>query len=131
MFLNGTYVTDDIRNINDSISNTHVDITRTEPNRITSSFFNGASVTVTLSVGILNFMAALPHDFMGQTRGLLGNFNENDTDDFIFQNGTILDVGATDRMIHSFGQTCEVLSKLNWHNLYYTVFSQTRGSRTI
>ena len=75
-------------------------------NRIESTFSNGISVTVTLLSGLLNVVAALPQDFMGLSQGLLGNFNGNDTDDFIYPNGTVLDNDASDRMIHSFGLTC-------------------------
>ena len=76
-------------------------------NRIESTFSNGISVTVTLLSGLLNVVAVLPQDFMGLSQGLLGNFNGNDTDDFIYLNGTTLDNDASDRMIHSFGLTCD------------------------
>ena len=76
-------------------------------NRIESTFSNGISVTVTLLSGLLNVVAVLPQDFMGLSQGLLGNFNGNDTDDFIYPNGTVLDNDASDRMIHSFGLTCD------------------------
>lgn len=76
-------------------------------NRIESTFSNGISVTVTLLSGILNVVTILPQDFMGLTQGLLGNFNGNDTDDFIYPNGTMLNNNASDRMIHNFGMTCK------------------------
>ena len=109
VLLNGSFITSDVGDVNETVSNAYVDISRSETNTITSSFYNGVSVTITLSSGILSFVAALPHDFMGQTKGLLGNFNGNDTDDLIFPNETLLEAGSTDRMIHSFGQTCKVI----------------------
>ena len=81
-------------------------------NRIESTFSNGISVTVTLLSGLLNVVAVLPQDFMGLTQGLLGNFNGNATDDFIYPNGTMLDNDASDRMIHDFGLTCKFSIKL-------------------
>ena len=107
VLLNSTRITGDVASVNDSVSNDYVDITRNEANKITSSFYNGVSVTVTLSTGILNFMAALPHEFMGNTKGLLGNFNQNGTDDFVYPNGTTLSTEAGDRMTHLFGQSCK------------------------
>lgn len=104
VLLNGTHITSDIGK---SISNDYVDITRTEANKITSSFYNCVSITVTLLTNILNVMAALPHEFMGNTKGLLGNFNQNDTDDLVYPNGTILSTQAGDRRTHLFGQTCK------------------------
>ena len=113
VLLNGTHITSDVGNVNDTISNDYVDITRTEANKISSSFYNGVSVTVTLSTSILNFMAALPHEFMGNTKGLLGNFNQNDTDDLVYPNGTILSIQAGDRMTHLFGQTCKKVNSVH------------------
>ena len=77
-------------------------------NRIESTFSGGISVTVTLLSGLLNVVAALPQEFMGRTQGLLGNFNSNATDDFIYSNGTVLNNDASDRMIHDFGLTCRL-----------------------
>ena len=110
VLLNNTGISDDVRNVNQSHSNNLVDITRSETNRIVTSFNNGVSVTVTLSHGILSYLAALPAEFVGQTKGLLGNYNGNNTDDLIYPNGTLLDTGAGDRMIHEFGQTCEIMA---------------------
>ena len=109
MLLNGSNITDEITNSSSNL-NSFVDIQRTsEMNRIESTFSNGISVTVTQLSGLLNIVAALPQDFMGLTQGLLGNFNGNATDDFIYRNGTLLDNDASDRMIHDFGQTCKSL----------------------
>lgn len=126
VLVNGTNDTGDVNN------SAYVDITRSEANKITSSFYNGVSVTVTLSNGILNFVAALPRNFMGSTEGLLGNFNENKTDDLRFPNKTVLDVGAADRMIHAFGQTCKI-STITGGNIIVIIiiFSiHDRGNRT-
>lgn len=102
VLLNGRNITNEL----DSNSNTVVDIQRTETNTIETSFSNGISVAVTLLSGILNVVTTLPQDIMTKTQGLLGNFNGNDTDDFIYPNGTILHNGARDRQIHYFGQSC-------------------------
>ena len=79
-------------------------------NRIESTFSNGISITVSLLSGLLDIVAVLPRNFMGLTQGLLGNFNGNNTDDFIYPNGTLLDNDASDSMIHGFGQTCKSLT---------------------
>ena len=109
VLLNGSNITDEITNSSSNL-NSFVDIQRTsEMNRIESTFSNGISITVSLLSGVLNIVVVLPQDFMGLTQGLLGNFNGNDTDDFIYSNGTLLDNDASDSMIHDFGQTCESL----------------------
>ena len=125
MLLNGSNVTDEITNSPSDFSSlvniqrpsdmmdtigsigSPNDNSESNMNRIESTFSNGISVTVTLLSGLLNVVAVLPQDFMGLSQGLLGNFNGNDTDDFIYPNGTTLDNDASDRMIHSFGLTCD------------------------
>lgn len=107
VLLNGSIITDEITNSSSNL-NDFVDIQRTsEMNTIESTFSNGISVTVTLSSGLLNAIVVLPQDFMGLTQGLLGNFNGNAADDFIYPNGTMLDNDASDRIIHDFGLTCK------------------------
>ena len=125
MLLDGSNVTDEITNSPSDFSSlvniqrpsdmmdtigsigSQNDNSESNMNRIESTFSNGISVTVTLLSGLLNVVAVLPQDFMGLAQGLLGNFNGNDTDDFIYLNGTTLDNDASDRMIHSFGLTCD------------------------
>ena len=109
VLLNGSNITDEITNSSSNL-NSFVDIQRTsEMNRIESTFSNGISITVSLLSGVLNIVVVLPQDFMGLTQGLLGNFNGNNTDDFIYPNGILLDNDASDSMIHDFGQACESL----------------------
>ena len=108
VLLDGSDITDEITN-SSFTPNSFVDIQRTPGmNQIESIFFGGISVTVTLLSGLLNAVAALPQEFMGQTQGLLGNFNSDATDDFIYPNGTVLNNNASDRMLHDFGLTCRL-----------------------
>jgi hypothetical protein len=129
VLLNGTNITDNITDSRSQFS-TLVNIQRpsndamlnaigstvsngnseSNMNRIESTFSGGISITVTLLSGLLNVVAALPQEFMGRTQGLLGNFNGNATDDFIYPNGTMLNNDASDRMIHDFGLTCKLPS---------------------
>ena len=119
VLLDGRNITDEITNSSSNFSSfvniqrpsemiDFMDTQRTsEMNRIESTFSNGISVSVTLLSGILNAVAVLPEEFMGLTQGLLGNFNGNVTDDFIYPNGTMLDNDASDSMIYDFGLTCK------------------------
>lgn len=105
ILLNGNIT--NLSNVNASSVDNNVDIRRTAVNAIQTTFSTGISVTVTLQSDILDFVATLPQSFMGRTLGLLGNFNGNDTDDFIYPDGTVLSNDAQDREIHSFGQSCK------------------------
>lgn len=98
-----------VTNINDMFSDTDISVTRTAENTVLSVFPSGVSVSVGVSGDIPNVVVSLPQDFRGETQGLMGNFNGNDTDDLIFFNGTMLSSDATEREIFEFGQSCKLL----------------------
>ena len=63
----------------------------------------------------------VPSSFEGTTSGLLGNYNNDDSDEFVFRNGTMISNSSSDREIHQFGQSCKldmcnVLDKHAFHN---------------
>ena len=64
-------------------------------------------LTVTRREDILDFVINLEDSVRGNTRGLLGNFNGDSTDDFVMPNGIQVPVNASDQMLHDFGQSCE------------------------
>lgn len=73
-------------------------------------YFTGFSLEVTLLEGILDFALGVPSEFgSGQTRGLLGVFNGDPSDDLTNANGTILPIDSSEEDIFTdFGQTCEL-----------------------
>ena len=44
----------------------------------------------------------LPDEFMMDARGLLGNFDGNSTNEFVFRDGRMIPDSSTDREIHNF-----------------------------
>ena len=102
-----------LMNINDTYSGNIVEVTRIDDTSILSVFNNGLAVTISVALmGMMNIVVNLPEEYESQTRGLMGNFNGDSTDDFIFPSGIVLDDGASDRMIHMFGQACGSFLKL-------------------
>ncbi|XP_013402401.2 LOW QUALITY PROTEIN: uncharacterized protein LOC106168022 [Lingula anatina] len=72
---------------------------------VTGVFSSGWSITISLSEGVLSFLAGAPGTAINRTRGLLGVFNNDITDDFTTPDGTILPINSTERQIHyNFGQ---------------------------
>lgn len=67
-------------------------------------------LTVALRGDILEFVINLEEPLRRNTRGLLGNFNGDDTDDLIMSDGRPLPSSASDTMIHEFGQSCQFLA---------------------
>lgn len=101
-----------VTNVDDTFSDTNISVTRTAENTVLSVFPSGVSVSVGVSGDIPNVVVSLPQDFRGETRGLMGNFNGNDTDDLIFFNGTMLSNDASEREIFEFGQSCKLHLKV-------------------
>ena len=62
---------------------------------------------MSVSLGLLSFVATVPQEFEGNASGLLGNFNGDDSDDLRYPNGTEIDVNSPHRLIHDFGQSCK------------------------
>lgn len=58
---------------------------------------------------ILEFSVELELKYQGLTKGLLGNFNGNNADDFIFPNGTTLPNNTSERELYEYGKTCRLL----------------------
>ena len=114
LLLNSEDITHTVADVNATNSNQSslVFFERNTESSIISSFRNGISVTISLSFGLLSFVASLPQEFQGITTGLLGNFNGDIEDDYMYPNGTTLDPDASDRMIHDFGQSCKFMSSL-------------------
>ena len=62
---------------------------------------------MSVSLGLLSFVATVPQKFEGNASGLLGNFNGDDSDDLRYPNGTEIDINSPHRLIHDFGQSCK------------------------
>ena len=90
----GAYITL-IRDINDTI-------TALFPSGISVTF---ASVSKTLAIAFDG-----PDLFKNRTRGLLGTWNDDPSDDFTTPDGTVLPGDASPQQIHyDFGLKCEIL----------------------
>ena len=116
-----TDITDTLLGVNDNNENfTSVFFRRTRSNTISALWSNGISISVSLSLGLLSFVASIPQEFRGTTLGLLGDFNGDASDDFMYRNGTFLDADASDSMIHAFGQSCKLVTLLICSSLFLT-----------
>ena len=103
-------VTADLQATNDSLfygDDDTISVNQTSPNTVAVTFVSDVSIEITAQVGLLSFVVTLPEQFMMDARGLLGNFDGNSTNEFVFRNGTMIPDSSTDRQIHNFGQSCE------------------------
>ena len=110
VLVNGVFV--DFQTLPQQVEFTNVILTDLGNNTVSAQFSSGAFIQVTEELEILSqLFFSLPDTFQGVTRGLLGNFNGDTSDDFLprFSNTPIpTDSGLQD--IHfDFGVTCGLL----------------------
>ena len=73
------------------------------------------AVSYNKTVGIPSFQLNLPK-LSGTMVGLLGNMDDDSTNDLVYQNGTILVIAtATDQDIFDFGSNCEPSPNTHTH----------------
>ena len=108
--VDGIDVTDELiaNNGTAMYSDNAISINRTSNTSVRISFMSGVGMEVALRTGFLSFLGKMPLEFMGKLRGLLGNFDGNASNDFIFPNGTMLPVNSSDRQLHYYGQSCKL-----------------------
>ena len=108
--LDGTDISDSLIAVGDNVTTSSAFIERSSNNSITVSFPSGVGITINYTAGLLVYTLEVPSSFEGITSGLLGNYNNDDSDEFVFRNGTMISNSSTDREIHQFGQSCKWLS---------------------
>ena len=111
--INGENVSREIETVNNNTSVQAINpfyLTRVGDNvvRILLNTDTGAYVlTVIQRRNILDFVVNLEDSIMGTVKGLFGNFNGDNMDDFIMNNGIQISPDGSDQMLHDFGQSCE------------------------
>ena len=105
--LDGTNVSDSLTSVGDNVTTPSSFTERSSNNSITVSFPSGVGITINYTAGLLVYTLEVPLSFKGNTSGLLGNYNNDDSDEFVFRNGIMISNSSSDREIHQFGQSCE------------------------
>ena len=90
---------------NVTVSSTFIELSSN--NSIAVSFSSGMGITINSTAGLLVYTLEVPLSFEGTTSGLLGNYNNDNSDEFIFRNGTTISNSSSDKEIHQFGQSCK------------------------
>ncbi|KAL3836485.1 hypothetical protein ACJMK2_021917, partial [Sinanodonta woodiana] len=91
------------------VVNEYLYLTRdTASNTFTAVFSSGISFNVSVGVGMLSVSVVLPTKFKKLPKGLLGNFDDDPNNDFMFPNGTCLPSSSSERDIFKYGQSWEV-----------------------
>ena len=87
----------------------NVILSRGEENgSLVMSFSSEVTVSITARSGLLSYVLGLPDSFQGETRGLVGRWDGDKTNDFVSRSGEEISVNSTSREIHNlFGKTCK------------------------
>ncbi|OXB75646.1 UNVERIFIED_CONTAM: hypothetical protein H355_001290 [Colinus virginianus] len=75
---------------------------------ITAIFDGTVSISVSAGSGMLSAVCSLPEQYHNGTKGLLGVWNHNPTDDFQMPNGTNIPVNSSEEEIFIYGMTWAV-----------------------
>ena len=110
-YVDGKSISSELKLINSTYTNSDetIIITREADNSVSCITPNGVSITINNTNGALSIVVIVPPSWKGQTKGLLGNFNGNQSDEFVPRGKTEpLSGRISDRNLHwKFGQTCK------------------------
>ena len=108
VLINGSNISSNLTTVNSIIRYNTVFLQRVTNDTVRVVFSNDVAVNVTLRVGLLSFNVLVPQSFLNNTNvsGLLGNMDGDNTNEFVFRNGTVLPDDTSDRILHTFGQSC-------------------------
>ncbi|KAM6063925.1 LOW QUALITY PROTEIN: mucin-4 [Theristicus caerulescens] len=74
-----------------------------------TAVFNGAiAISISAASRILSVVCSLPDQYRNSTKGLMGVWDHNPTDDFQMPNGTSIPVNSSEEEIYSYGMTWAV-----------------------
>ena len=96
-----------LSSVGDNVTTSSTVFERSSNNSVTVTFSSGLGITINETAGLLVYTLEVPPSFEGTTSGLLGNYNGDNSDEFIFRNGTVISNFSSDSQIHQFGQSCE------------------------
>ena len=111
VLINGSDISVNLTTVNSIIRYDSVFLKRVADDTVRVVFSNDVAVNVTLRVGLLSFVVLVPQTLLNNTvvSGLLGNIDGDTTNEFVYRNGTELSDDTTDRILHTFGQSCNKL----------------------
>jgi hypothetical protein len=69
------------------------------------------AIRVEVKTNSLAFVFVAPSEMKGDTRGLLGVWDDDTSNDFTMSNGTVLSQNSSDSQIHSYGLTWQIRSE--------------------
>ncbi|XP_035666780.1 uncharacterized protein LOC118409686 isoform X2 [Branchiostoma floridae] len=84
-------------------------VSRPSANEFKVYYSTGVSATAQVEQGMMSIVFSAPESFKGQTKGLLGVWDDDQANDFTMYDGTVLSSDSTERQIFDFGRSWQVL----------------------
>ncbi|XP_018417073.1 PREDICTED: mucin-4 [Nanorana parkeri] len=94
--------------IDADINNSNVGVFFLKNDSITATFEGVLSVSVSQYFGMLTAVSSLPSQFINKTKGLLGTWNNDQSDDFMRPNGTTIPSNSSEADKYTYGLLWEV-----------------------
>ena len=100
-------VTEDVEKLDNTqhIFLAEASLTRPDNISIVAVFSSGISVRVEVKK-LMSVVVSAPDVYKGNTKGLLGLWDDDINNDFTGRSGTTISINSTDREIHTLSQTC-------------------------
>ena len=109
MYINGTLYDGlyNLTNISKEIGG-NLRAAQKNPGCVEVTFKSGSGVEFCEAKGMMSFVVTLSNEFLNNTKGLLGTYNNNPDDDYTLPDGTTLGPKVNSSTIHyDFGLKCE------------------------
>ena len=109
MYINGALYAglDDLTSVSKDIGG-NLRAAKKNPGCVEVTFKSGSGVEFCEAKGMMSLVVTLGNEFLNNTKGLLGTYNNNPDDDFTLPNGTVLDPNSSSSTIHyDFGLKCK------------------------
>ncbi|XP_040285946.1 uncharacterized protein LOC120999139 [Bufo bufo] len=91
---------------------------KNDSSTITATFEGSVSVGVSAQLDVLTAITNLPNNFLNNTKGLLGTWNNDQSDDLFFDNGTTIPINSSEEQIFYYG--------MDWKAKEPSLFSKTQ-----
>ncbi|XP_065910791.1 mucin-like protein isoform X2 [Dysidea avara] len=97
-----------LSSVGDNVTTSSAVFERSSNNSVTVTVSSGLGITINETAGLLVYTLEVPPSFEETTSGLLGNYNVDNSDEFLFRNGTMISNSSADALIHQFGQSWQI-----------------------
>ncbi|XP_064644501.1 mucin-like protein [Lineus longissimus] len=83
------------------------------------TFETGFGIKLKIGYKALEAAVQAPNGYEGLIEGLLGNYDSDSTNDYVFRNGTMISSNSSERELYAFGKTWQLTNELDSKFTYF------------